>query len=161
VNKVDRFAIAILDTISAVLGSVPFAWILNPSQDLTDIPPRGTVLGFVVFALALIGLRLIIIWVVNNTRKASLWQHGTCFLEHFLFSRPDSLVPLSDRARKLLKSRDSRMGISLGASLRLREAEWVIGRKSPQCLTKQLRCDDSGIEIAFAPVRLAAHNFSR
>jgi hypothetical protein len=28
-------------------------------------------------------------------------------------------------------------------------------------LTKSLRCDDSGIEIAFAPVRLAAHNFSR
>ena len=37
---------------------------------MTDIPPRGTLLEFVVFALALIGLRLIIIWVVNNTRNS-------------------------------------------------------------------------------------------
>ena len=73
--KVDRFAIAILDTISAVLGSVPFAWILNPSQDLTDIPPWGTVLGFVVFALALIVLRLIIIWSSTTRGTASLWQY--------------------------------------------------------------------------------------
>jgi uncharacterized protein len=43
-----------------------------PSQDLTDIPPRGTVLDFVVFALALMGLRIIIMWVVNNTRNSVL-----------------------------------------------------------------------------------------
>ena len=36
---------------------------------MTDIPPRGTILEFVVFAVALIGLRLIIVWVVNNTRN--------------------------------------------------------------------------------------------
>ena len=41
-----------------------------PSQDLTDIPPRGTVLDFVVFALALVGLRIVIIWIVNNTRNS-------------------------------------------------------------------------------------------
>jgi len=52
------------------VGSVAFAWIFNPSQDVTDIPPRGTILEFVVFALALIGLRLIIVWVVNNTRNS-------------------------------------------------------------------------------------------
>jgi hypothetical protein len=45
---------------------------LIPSQDLADIPPRGTVLDFVVFALALIGLRLIIQWVFNNTRGSVL-----------------------------------------------------------------------------------------
>ena len=39
-----------------------------PSENLRDIPPRGTVLDFVVFALTLVGLRLIIVWVVNNTR---------------------------------------------------------------------------------------------
>jgi hypothetical protein len=36
------------------------------------IPPRGTVVDFVVFALALIGLRLVIMWVVNNTRGSVL-----------------------------------------------------------------------------------------
>ena len=45
---------------------------LIPSEDFTDIPPRGTVLDFVVFALALMGLRIIIIWVVNNTRSSVL-----------------------------------------------------------------------------------------
>jgi len=57
-----------------ILGSLWAVWhlpgFLIPSQDLTDIPPRGTVLDFVVFALALVGLRLIIIWVVNNTRNS-------------------------------------------------------------------------------------------
>jgi membrane protease YdiL (CAAX protease family) len=45
---------------------------LIPSQNLTDIPPRGTVLDFVVFVLALIALRLIIMWVFNNTRGSVL-----------------------------------------------------------------------------------------
>lgn len=43
-----------------------------PSQALTDIPPRGTVLDFVVFALALLALRLIIQWVFNNTKGSVL-----------------------------------------------------------------------------------------
>jgi membrane protease YdiL (CAAX protease family) len=59
-----------------LLGSLWALWhlpgFLIPSQDLTDIPPRGTVLDFVVFALALIGLRIIIIWIVNNTRNSVL-----------------------------------------------------------------------------------------
>jgi CAAX protease family protein len=54
-----------------ILGSLWALWhlpgFLIPSQDVTDIPPRGTLLDFVVFALALMGLRLVIIWVVNNT----------------------------------------------------------------------------------------------
>jgi uncharacterized protein len=45
---------------------------LIPSQNLRDIPPRGTVLDFVVFALAFMGLRLVIMWVVNNTRGSVL-----------------------------------------------------------------------------------------
>jgi membrane protease YdiL (CAAX protease family) len=57
-----------------ILGSLWALWhlpgFLIPSQDVTDIPPRGTILEFVVFALALIGLRLIIVWVVNNTRNS-------------------------------------------------------------------------------------------
>jgi uncharacterized protein len=57
-----------------ILGSLWALWhlpgFLIPSQDVTDIPPRGTVLDFVVFAMALMGLRLIIIWVVNNTRNS-------------------------------------------------------------------------------------------
>ena len=57
-----------------ILGSLWAVWhlpgFLIPSQDLTDIPPRGTLLDFVVFALALVRLRLIIIWVVNNTRNS-------------------------------------------------------------------------------------------
>jgi len=57
-----------------ILGSLWALWHLPgfviPSQDVTDILPRGTVLEFVVFALALMGLRLIIIWVVNNTRNS-------------------------------------------------------------------------------------------
>jgi uncharacterized protein len=59
-----------------LLGGLWALWhlpgFLIPSQDLRDIPPRGTVLDFVVFALALMGLRLIIIWVVNNTRSSVL-----------------------------------------------------------------------------------------
>jgi uncharacterized protein len=59
-----------------VLGSLWALWhlpgFLIPSQDLTDIPPRGTVLDFVVFSLALIGLRLVIMWVFNNTRGSVL-----------------------------------------------------------------------------------------
>jgi membrane protease YdiL (CAAX protease family) len=57
-----------------VLGGLWALWhlpgFLIPSRDVTDIPPRGTVLEFIVFALALMGLRLIIIWVVNNTRNS-------------------------------------------------------------------------------------------
>jgi CAAX protease family protein len=45
---------------------------LIQSQDPTDLPPRGTLLDFVVFALALIGLRLIMQWVLNNTRGSVL-----------------------------------------------------------------------------------------
>ena len=45
---------------------------LIPSEDLADTPPRGTVLDFVVFALALIGLRLIMQWVFNETRGSVL-----------------------------------------------------------------------------------------
>ena len=59
-----------------ILGSLWALWhlpgFLIPSQSLTDIPPRGTVLDFVVFALALIGLRLIMQWVFNNTRGSVL-----------------------------------------------------------------------------------------
>jgi membrane protease YdiL (CAAX protease family) len=59
-----------------LLGSLWALWhlpgFLVPSQDLSDIPPRGTVLDFVVFALALMGLRMIIVWVVNNTRSSVL-----------------------------------------------------------------------------------------
>jgi membrane protease YdiL (CAAX protease family) len=57
-----------------ILGSLWALWhlpgFLIPSQGVTDIPPRGTVFDFVVFSLALIGLRLIIILVVNNTRNS-------------------------------------------------------------------------------------------
>jgi membrane protease YdiL (CAAX protease family) len=57
-----------------ILGSLWALWhlpgFLIPSQDVTDIPPRGAILDFVVFALALTGLRLIIVWVVNNTRNS-------------------------------------------------------------------------------------------
>jgi uncharacterized protein len=59
-----------------ILGALWALWhlpsFLIPSQKLTDIPPRGTVLDFVVFALALVGLRLVIVWVVNNTRGSVL-----------------------------------------------------------------------------------------
>jgi membrane protease YdiL (CAAX protease family) len=59
-----------------LLGGLWALWhlpgFLIPSEDLTDIPPRGTVLDFVVFALALMGLRIIILWVVNNTRSSVL-----------------------------------------------------------------------------------------
>jgi len=59
-----------------LLGGLWALWhlpgFLIPSEDFTDIPPRGTVLDFVVFALALMGLRIIIIWVVNNTRSSVL-----------------------------------------------------------------------------------------
>jgi uncharacterized protein len=59
-----------------ILGSFWALWhlpgFLIPSQDLSDIPPRGTVLDFAVFALALMGLRIIIMWVVNNTRNSVL-----------------------------------------------------------------------------------------
>jgi membrane protease YdiL (CAAX protease family) len=59
-----------------ILGTLWALWhlpgFLIPSQDLTDIPPRGTLLDFVVFALALIGLRLIMQWVFNYTRGSVL-----------------------------------------------------------------------------------------
>src|SRR4028119_1368109 len=53
-----------------ILGSLWALWhlpgFLIPSQDLTDIPPRGSVLDFVVFAFALIALRLIMQWGFNT-----------------------------------------------------------------------------------------------
>src|SRR4028119_1447731 len=59
-----------------ILGSLWALWhlpgFLIPSQGLTDIPPRGTVMDFVVFALALNGLRLVMQWVFNNTRGSVL-----------------------------------------------------------------------------------------
>ncbi len=59
-----------------ILGSLWALWhlpgFLIPSQALTDIPPRGTVLDFVVFAVALVGLRLVMVWVFNNTRGSVL-----------------------------------------------------------------------------------------
>jgi len=59
-----------------LLGGLWALWhlpgFLIPSEDIRDIPPRGTLLDFAVFALALVGLRLIIIWVVNNTRDSVL-----------------------------------------------------------------------------------------
>jgi uncharacterized protein len=59
-----------------ILGILWALWhlpgFLIPSQNLQDIPPRGTVLEFVVFALALVGLRFIIMWVVNNTSGSVL-----------------------------------------------------------------------------------------
>ena len=59
-----------------ILGSLWALWhlpgFLIPSQDLTDIPPRGTVVDFVVFALALIGLRLVMQWVFNHTKGSVL-----------------------------------------------------------------------------------------
>lgn len=59
-----------------ILGGLWALWhlpgYLIPSQKLTDIPPRGSVLDFVVFALALVGLRLVIVWVVNNARGSVL-----------------------------------------------------------------------------------------
>jgi membrane protease YdiL (CAAX protease family) len=61
---------------SLILGGLWALWhlpgFLIPSQNFTDIPPRGTVLDFVVFSLALVGLRLVIVWVVNNTRGSVL-----------------------------------------------------------------------------------------
>jgi len=49
------------------------AWILDPIRRLKGYTPTGgTVLDFVVFALALMGLRLIIMWVVNNTGSSVL-----------------------------------------------------------------------------------------
>jgi membrane protease YdiL (CAAX protease family) len=59
-----------------ILGGLWVLWhlpgFLIPSQGLTDIPPRGTVMDFVVFALALVGLRLVMVWVFNNTRGSVL-----------------------------------------------------------------------------------------
>ena len=59
-----------------ILGSLWASWhlpgFLIPSEGLADIPPRGSVLDFAVFALALIGLRLIIQWVFNNTKGSVL-----------------------------------------------------------------------------------------
>jgi uncharacterized membrane protein len=44
------------------------AWILDPLRESTRYTPRRTVLDFVVFALTLMGFRLVSMWVVNNTR---------------------------------------------------------------------------------------------
>ena len=55
-----------------ILGSLWALWhlpgFLIPSENLRDIPSRRTVLDFIVFALTLMGFRLVIMWVVNNTR---------------------------------------------------------------------------------------------
>jgi membrane protease YdiL (CAAX protease family) len=72
-----------------ILGSLWALWhlpgFLIPSEDLTDIPPRGTILDFVVFALALIGLRLVIIWVFQQHEGQRAHGHlGARFLEHLL-----------------------------------------------------------------------------
>jgi uncharacterized protein len=103
-----------------ILGSLWALWhlpgFLIPSQDVTDIPPRGTVLDFVVFALALMGLRLIIVWVVNNNEEQRFdGDSGTCLLEHLLRRCPGSTLSFFHRARKLLESNDSRVRISVGA----------------------------------------------
>ena len=55
-----------------LLGAVAPARVLDPLAEAHRHPPRGTVLDFIVFALALIGLRLVIMWVVNNTRGSVL-----------------------------------------------------------------------------------------
>jgi hypothetical protein len=88
---------------------------LIPSQDVTDIPPRGTVLDFIVFALALVGLPLIIIWVVNNTRNSVFMATLVHASGNTFYSAALIRFSLSDRARKLLKSRDSCLRISTGA----------------------------------------------
>jgi uncharacterized protein len=54
-----------------ILGALWALWhlpgFLIPSQSLSDIPPRGTVMDFVRFAIALIALAYIIQWVFNST----------------------------------------------------------------------------------------------
>jgi membrane protease YdiL (CAAX protease family) len=54
-----------------ILGALWALWhlpgFLIPSQNLSDIPPRGTVMDFVRFAIALIALAYIIQWVFNST----------------------------------------------------------------------------------------------
>jgi uncharacterized protein len=54
-----------------ILGSLWALWHLPgfflPSQALADIPPRGTVMDFVRFAIALIALAYVIQWVFNST----------------------------------------------------------------------------------------------
>jgi uncharacterized protein len=59
-----------------ILGTLWALWplpgFLTPSQALTDIPPRGTVLDFVVFALALVALRRVMQWVFNNKKGSVL-----------------------------------------------------------------------------------------
>jgi uncharacterized protein len=67
-----------------ILGGLWALWhlpgFLIPSQGLTDIPPRGTVMDFVVFGLALVGLRLVMVWVFNNTKGSVLMAilvHGS------------------------------------------------------------------------------------
>jgi hypothetical protein len=52
---------------------------------------------------ALIGLRLIIILGLQHHEEQRLYGNiGGCFLEHFLFGRPDSIVSPSNRARSYL-----------------------------------------------------------
>ena len=54
-----------------ILGALWALWhlpgFLIPSQNLSDIPPRGTVMDFVRFAIALIALAYVIQWVFNRT----------------------------------------------------------------------------------------------
>jgi membrane protease YdiL (CAAX protease family) len=59
-----------------ILGALWALWhlpgFLIPSQSLSDIPPRGTVMDFVRFAIALIALAYIIQWVFNSTGDSVL-----------------------------------------------------------------------------------------
>ena len=137
-----------------ILGSLWALWhlpgFLIPSQDVTDIPPRGTVLDFMVFALALVGLRLIIIWVVNNTRNSvfmAILVHASwnTFYSAALIRLFHSPIVLGSYLNLAIAA--CPLALALIAATRGR-----IGYRgrSTQCLTKPLRCDDSGIEIAFA-----------
>ena len=103
-----------------ILGSLWALWhlpgFLIPSQDLSDIPPRGTVLDFAVFAFALVGLRLIIIWVVNNTRDSVLMA----ILVHaswntFYATSLIRLFPTPGSSWQLLEPHDRRVRIGASA----------------------------------------------
>ncbi len=54
------------------VGGLALARILDSVTGSKRHTAKGTVLDFVLFALALIGLRLIIVWVVNNTKNSVL-----------------------------------------------------------------------------------------
>src|SRR5204863_868218 len=77
-------------------------------------------------------------------RTAFLWQYWCVLPGILLFRRPDSVVPLSHRARKLLKSRAGCVRIGAGADCN--------NARPAGYFRETLRSDDSLIEIAFAPV---------